>query len=201
MKKVLVMLLAVVMIFSFTACGKTTEPNSSTGAVSGNSVDNAKTGSDDSANSSSLDLSKYPADFNDWTAQNLADYFFEAVDFPSDCEIWVQEHAEYFANMPLYECSGIWNADGADDVCAVFFTFKPDNPDTKPEEVEAIKKIIREDKNHDYTTEDLLLGPQDHMIGNVSFSYGITTPNEEVYNAIEEAYNDLVQAMGLTPDF
>lgn len=193
MKKVLVMLLAVVIIFSFTACGNTTEPNTSNSAVSGSSADSAK--------SSSVDLSKYPADFNDWTAKNLADYFYEAVNFPSDCELWVQDHAEYFANMPVYEYSGVWNADGADDIGLFIVTFNPDSPDTKPEEVEAIKKKIREDKNHDYTTDDLFLGPQDHMIGNVAFSYGTATPNEEVYNDIEAAYNNLVQSMGLTPDF
>lgn len=193
MKQVLVMLLTVVMIFSFTACGNTTKPDSSNNAASGSSADRAEIGS--------VDWSKYPADFNDWTAQNLADYFMEAVDFPDDCESWVQDHAEYWANMPIYECSGIWNADGADDVCAVFFTFKPDNPDTKPEEVEAVKKKIREDKNHDYTTEHIFLGPQDHMIGNISFSYGTTTSNEKVYNDIEAAYNNLVQEKGLTPDF
>lgn len=146
-------------------------------------------------------MSKFPADFKDWTAQNILDYFNAAVKFPSDCESWVQNHAEYWADYPVYEVSGIWNADGADDVLVTFTIFNPNSPDTTPEEVEAIQKIIREDKNHDYTTEDVFLGPQDHMIGHIAFSYGVTTTNDEVYNDIEAAYNHLVKVMGLTPDF
>ena len=182
MKKVLAMLLAAVMVCSLAACGGAEKK-------------------EEDSKSGSVDLSKYPANFEDWTAQNILDYFQEAVDFPDDCEGWVQDHAEYWAGMPIYECSGIWNADGADDICAVFFTFNPDSPDVSAEDVEAVQQTIRDDKNHDYTTSEIFLGPQDHMIGHVSFSYGITTPNEDIYNEIEEAYNNLVQDMGLTPDF
>ncbi len=192
MKKVLAIVLAAVMVISLTACG----------AKKGN--DDKKTDAPSSsapADSINVDMSKYPADFKDWTAQNILDYFNAAVKFPSDCESWVQDHAEYWADSPIYEVSGIWNADGADDVLVTFTTFNPNSPDTTPEEVEAVQKIIREDKNHDYTTEHIFLGPQDHMIGHIAFSYGVTTTNEEVYNDIEAAYNHLVKVMGLTPDF
>lgn len=200
MKKVLAIMLAAMMALSLTACGDATKKDDGNGDTS--AAGNKESGSAaDNNESDSVDLSKYPADFNDWTAQNVVDYFQEAVEFPSDCEAWTQNHAEYWSNMPVYECSGVWNADGADDVIAIFVTFNPDSPDTTPEEVEAVQKIIREDKNHDYTTEDIFLGPQDHMIGHVSFSYGATTTNDDVYNAIEDAYNYLVKEMGLTPDF
>lgn len=191
MKKVLAIVLAAIIVMALAACSANTGKD--------DNKDN------DSASSTSgtinVDMSKYPADFKDWTAQNLADYFNEAVNFPSDCETWIQDHAEYWANTPVYEISGIWNADGADDVIVMFTVFNSDGPDTTPEEVEAIQNAIREDKNHDYTTEDLMLGIQDHMIGHVSFSYGFTTTNEEVYNEVEAAYNNLVEAMGVTPDF
>lgn len=193
MKKVLAIVLAAIMVISFTACG----------ANKGN--DDKKTDSPSSSTPTNdkinVDMSKFPADFNDWTAQNVLDYFTETVNFPSDCETWVQDHAEYWAGMPIYEVAGIWNANGADDIIVMFTTFNPDSPDTTPEEVEAVQKIIREDKNHDYTTEEIFLGPQDHMIGHVAFSYGVTTTNEEVYNEVEAAYNQLVKVMGVTPDF
>lgn len=185
MKKVLAIVLAAIMVMALAAC-------------SANTGKDEKDTSNDTIN---VDMSKYPADFKDWTAQNVVDYFNEAVNFPSDCETWVQSHAEYWANYPVYEVSGVWNADGADDVMVLFTIFNPDSPDTTPEEVEAIQKIIREDKNHDYTTDEIFLGPQDHMIGHVAFSYGSSTFNEEVCNEVEAAYNDLVEAMGVTPDF
>lgn len=198
MKKVLAMLLAAAMMFSFAGCSAEkgngeTKKDDSTSAPS----EDAGNGNDDVK----VDMSKYPADFKEWTAQTVADYFNEAVNFPSDCETWVQEHAEYWAGLPIYEVSGIWNADGADDIIVVFTVFNSDSPDTTPEEVEAVQKIIREDKNHDYTTEDIFLGPQDHMIGHIAFSYGFTTTNDEVYNEIEAAYNYLVKELGVTPDF
>ena len=189
MKKFLAIVLIAIMVMAFAACSANTGKD--------DNKDNAAV----STSNNNVDMSKYPADFKDWTAQNVADYFNEAVNFPSDCELWVQDHAGYWANMPVYECSGIWNVNGADDVLAVFFTYNPDSPDTTPEEVEAIQYAISEDENHDYTTDEMFLGPQDHMIGHVSFSYGLTTSNEEVYNEIEAAYNYLVEAMGVTPDF
>ena len=76
-------------------------------------------------------MSKYPADINEWTGQNLVDYFEEAVNFPDDCESWVQ----------------------------------------------------------------------DHLVGNVAFSYGVYTANEDVYNQIEAAYDYLVTSLGATADF
>ena len=186
MKKVLAIVLAVVMLFSFAACG-------SQGANHGYIPEDVQI--------NEVDLSKYPADFSQWTAQNIMDYFWEAVDYPRDCETWLQNHAEDWAGMPIYEASGIWNADGADDILIVFFTFDPTSPDTTPEAVEEVKEIIRNDKNHDYTQDGIYLGPQDHMVGHVSFSYGFSTYNEEYYNKTEAAYNQLVESMGLTPDF
>lgn len=192
MKRILAIVLAAIMVMALAACSANTgkdenKNNTSEPAVSTSDIN--------------VDMSKYPADFKDWTAQNVCDYFAEAVNFPSDCETWLQNHEEDWPNMPIYEVSGIWNADGADDVMVMFTTFNPDSPDTTPEAVEEVQKIIREDKNHDYTTEHIFLGPQDHMIGHVAFSYGSSTLNDEVYNEVEAAYNYLVEAMGVTPDF
>ena len=186
MKKLLAVVLAVIMVMSFAACSANTEKDNK-----------AKTASTSSIN---VDMSKYPADFKDWTAQNLVDYFKEDVNFPSNCETWVQDHATYWAGLPVYEASGIWNVAGAGDVSIMFTVFNPDSSDTTPEDVEAVKQIIREDKNHDYTTDKLFLGPQDHMVGHVAFAYSDVL-NEEVYNAVDAAYNYLVEAMGVTPDF
>lgn len=217
MKKLLAMLLAFVMLLSFAACSNATPNDGDKDPDLGEDeyiVGDEEWEDEDweweapehgeipeGITVNEVDLTKFPADFSEWTAKNVMDYFEEAVDFPKDCEDWVQDHAEYWAGMPVYECAGIWNADGADDVIVLFTTFNPDSPDTTPEEVEEIKQIMRDDPNHDYTTNEIFLGPQDHLIGHVAFSYGFTTYNEDVYYQVEVAYNQLVESMGLTPDF
>lgn len=191
MKKSLAIVLVAIMVIAFAACSANTEK------------DDNKDKSDSTTSTSDInvDMSKYPADFKDWTAQNLVDYFNEAVNFPSGCETWVQNHAEYWANYPIYEVSGIWSDKNAiENVVVMFTVFNPDSPDTTPEAVEAVQKAIREDKNHDYTTEDIFLGAQDHMVDHVALSYKLTT-NEKVCREIEDAYNYLVETMGVTPDF
>ena len=162
MKKLLAIVLVAIMVMAFAACSANTEKDDNKDNTSNSAA---------SASDTNVDMSKYPADFKNWTAQNLVDYFNEAVNFPSGCEKWVQNHDEYWANYPVYEVSGIWSDKNATENIVVMFTvFNPDSPDTTPEAVEAVQKAIREDKNHDYTTEDIFLGVQDHMVGHVAFS-------------------------------
>lgn len=217
MKKLFAVLLALTVVLSMTACGeKKSSTNNKAEATSGEQKtpagDNEEattvepgTSAGDNTEAttaaqgdSSLDLSKYPADFSEWTAKDVIEYFAEAVDFPSDCEVWHQDHATYWAGLPIYECSGVWNDEGTIYLDAS--TFNPDSPDTTPEEVEEVMNTIREDKNHEYVTDDIFMNPASHMIGHVAISYEYTL-DDDVYNAIEKAYNELVDALGLTPDF
>lgn len=208
MKKTLALLLATVMLFCLAACatenGDKTSSNPQT--TSDGAASTAGTSStDDTASNASqaevnVDMTKYPSDINEWTAKNFVDYFNEAVNFPKDCETWVQDHATYWAGQPIYEASGIWNTEGACDVAIMIFVCKPDSPDTTPEKVEELKQAVRDAEDHMYVTEELMLGLIDHMVGNVMFTYS-QTPNEEVLAEIDAAYNNLVKALGVTPDF
>lgn len=216
MKKLLALLLVFVMVLSFAACSNA-KPNDGDGKDDGNVISDDDWNDDDwgdddwafaehdalpeGIKANEVDLSKYPADFNDWTAKNVMDYFEEAVDFPKDCEDWVQDHS-YWTEFPqVYEVSGIWNEIG--DITVMFFTFNTDAPDANAEKVEALKQAIINDPNHDYTDskEGVFLGIQDHMIGNVCFSYGAYTFDDDLYYHIEAAYNQLVESMGLNPVF
>lgn len=181
MKKIFALLLALCLVFSFAACGNSD-------GNGGNSGENG------------VDMSKYPTDINEWTAQNLVDYFFEAVDFPSDCVEDILP-AEDCAGIPVHEMGTIWNIDGTNDVSITFFILDPNAADTTPEAVNEVRQAIIDDPNHNYSTEDMMLGTQDHMVGNVLFSYSEFTSNEEVYDQIEEAYENLVNYLGVKAEF
>jgi len=207
MKKTLALLLAAVMLFCLAACATdnsdktSSNPQTSTDSTASTesiaSTDDTVSGGQTEV---SVDMSKYPTDINKWTAQNFVDYFNEAVAFPKDCETWVQDHATYWANMPIYEASGVWNMNGASDVALMIFVCNPDAPDTTPEKVEELKQAVRDAEDHMYVTDELMLGLIDHMVGNVMFTYS-QSPNEEVVKAINAAYDNLVKALGVTPDF
>lgn len=181
MKKILAIILATLMLSSFAACGNTTE-------------DGAKNNSD---SQDSVDMSNYPSDMNEWTSQNFVDYFTEAGVFTEGTgrETWIQGHEDYWANTPVNECAGYWDDEGM--ILIMIFTFDESNPDTSEAAVTEFKDYIKE--NHTLTEE---YGSYviDHMIGDVAFSYSLTV-DEEVYNAMDEAYQQLVDALGVTPDF
>lgn len=144
-------------------------------------------------------MSKYPSDINQWTAQNLVDYFTEAGVFTNKDWVWVQDHENYWANLPIYEASGYMDNEGL--VAIMFFTFKNDLPDVPAGDVEKFVKGIKSASNHMFPEYgELTVMPVDHMIGNVALTYAYTT-DEAVYNAMDKAYNELVKALGVTPDF
>ena len=202
MKKVLALLLVLAMMLSFAACTETNDGNDkNTGDGTNAPVNTGDNGGENKGDGNAAGIEGYPADFNEWTAEDVLNYFVEKVNFPSDTETWVQNHEEYWANYPVWEVSGAWNANGADDFMVMFTVFNPDAPDTTSDEVEAVKQAIKDDPTHNYTTDEIFLGVQDHMIGNVAFSYGLYILDENLYNEMEAAYNELVAAMGLTPDF
>lgn len=188
MKKVLAIALALVMLFSFAACAGTT-PNGGNGD-GGNDTPN-------DAQINTVDMSKYPTDFNAWNGQNFIDYFTEAGVFKegSGLEIWLQDHPDYWINTPINECAGYWDEDGK--ILIMIFTFDETLSDTTPEDVAAMKDYIKE--NHKLP-DDYQSMPIDHMAGNAAFSFTYTT-DDDVYNMTEAAYNNLITALGVTADF
>ena len=179
MKKLVAMLLAVVLVFSLAACSGSKD----------NTPNNGGEGS--------VDLSAYPSDINDWSAQNLIDYFTEAGVFTeaSDRESWLQDHPMYWSGTPFNECAGYW--DDAGEILIMCWTFDETLSDTTPEEVQAMKDYIIE--NHALTDEYMSM-PVDHLVGNVAFSFTFTS-DDDVYNAAEEAYTQLINGLGATPEF
>ena len=176
MKKLLALLLVMVMALSLVACG----------------------GNANKGETKEVDMSKYPADINEWTEKQLLEYFKEAVPALQSCEDWYQPHVPYWAGYPFDNCAGTWNDDG--DIQIECRTFGVNNPDTTAEEIEAWKQQFRDDPNHGYVTEELLLTANSHMAANVIINYEYTT-DEDVYDALEAAWNNLVTALNLTPDF
>jgi hypothetical protein len=207
MKKILSIVLALAMLLSFAACSNTQGDSSgnNSNVSTGDNSNAASNGADNTALEGSgstaevnVDWAQYPTDINEWTAQNYLDYFVEAVEFPSDCETWFQDHTNYWSGFPINECAGCWNDAGTVDF--EVFTFNPNGADTTPEEVEEWKTTIRESDQHLYETEDVFLTPMNHMFGDVAISYFYTT-DDDVYNAMEDAYQALIAQYDVTPDF
>lgn len=150
---------------------------------------------------SGVDYSVFPERFEDWSAGDFLDYFRETVEFPADCEYWLQDHENYWAGLPVYESCGVWNVSGANDVCLMVFVLDPKCPDTTPEAVKSLREAVLSDPGHNYDKDDLFLGKQDHMAGNFMFSYGSATADAEVRADIEAAYTDLLTHYGAEGEF
>ena len=177
MKKFLAILLALVLVLALAACGEKDDKG-------GDAVN--------------VDLSKYPANFDDWTSSDLLNYFKEAVPALADCEDWYQPHSPYWTGTPFEDCSGTWNDDGSIQIaCHAFAT---DFVDTTKEEVEAFRQAFINDKNHGYLEDGYMFDATSHMAGKMLVDYE-NSYDEAAYDAMEAAWQALVAAMKLTPEY
>lgn len=202
MKKLLALFLAMMMVLSLAACSDSgsnpSAPNSDAGTQESTPAGGEESqGPADGDTTGGVDLSAYPADLNDWTGQNFIDYFTAAGVFAEGPgrESWLQDHVDYWPETPVSECAGYWDDDGL--ILIMIFTFDGSLPDTTPEAASEMKNYIKENQA---LPEDYMGMPIDHLVGDVAFCYMLTT-DDDVYNAMDAAYNDLVSAMGVTPDF
>lgn len=171
MKKLFAIVLAVIMIMTMVACTnqpKETEPQDT-----------------------GLDLSAFPADLKDWSAEDYNKYFIQAGVFKEDIA-YIQDHENYWINTPVYEGCGAMDEIG--DVMVFIFTF---DPEAKDADVPAFMEELRKTKTF---PEDLNSMPMDHMAANACFLFQFSQ-SDEVYEAAEKAFNDLMTAMKVTPDF
>ena len=196
MKKLLAIVLALMMVVSMAACSTT---NPETGSTAGNGVSPETNNTTGNTSDTGIDMSKYPADINDWTAQNIVDYFTEAGVFTKSEWTWVQDHETYWSGMPVYEACGYMDKEGT--VAIMFFTFKSELPDCPAEDIAAFIEGIKTSDPHMFPSyKDIMPAPVDHMIGNIALTYEYTF-DEEVYAAMDAAYKQLVAALGVTPIF
>ena len=202
MKKLLALSLAVTMVLALAACGdpggSPSSPNSNAGTQESTPAGGGESQEPSGGNpSGGVDLSAYPADLNDWTGQNFIDYFTAAGVFTEGAgrESWLQDHIDYWPETPVSECAGYWDDDSL--ILIMIFIFDGSLPDTTPEAASEMKNYIKENK---MLPEEYASFPVDHLVGDVAFCYMLTT-DDDVYNAMDAAYNDLVAAMSLTPDF
>lgn len=176
MKKVFSTLLALALALSLAACG-------GSGGKSGGGSD--------------IDMSAYPSDINEWTGQNFIDYFTEAGVFGTadGGESWLQDHADYWPGTPVDDCAGWW-----DDMnnMIVITILKPDIADSSQEQYDEWMTAIRDTKA--FPGDYAALGA-DHLVGNVVFEFETTVMDDEIYEKMNTAYQDLVKALGVTPEF
>lgn len=138
-----------------------------------------------------LDLSAFPADLKDWSAADYNKYFIQAGVFKEDIA-YIQDHESYWIDTPVYEGGGAM--DDVGDVMVFIFTF---GPEAKDADVPAFMEELRKTKTF---PEELSGLPMDHMAANACFLFQFSQ-SDEVYNAAEKAFTDLMTAMKVTPDF
>lgn len=174
MKKIIAMILALMLALSLAACGET------------NNTD----GDPDSAGNT-VSLEGYPTDINEWTTDDFVNYFTEAGVF-TDSEALYISGTDVWAGTAL--SGNVFYADST-GLCSInIYLFDEDNPAA---DVPAFLSYVRE--NHTFD-ESLYLQPVDHLVGTVAFTYSPTT-DEEIFEAMDAAYNALVEGLGVTPDF
>lgn len=173
MKKLFALMLVFALALSLTACGGSTDNEANAPAV--------------------IDMSKYPADPYDWTSTDIVNYFTEAGVFTNEDWVYVQDHPTYYAGTAVHECVGYMDEEGLVMICV--FNTDPNNGETL--DVDAFLQGVRDTHA---LPEDLSSLPMDHMVGDLIFFYSFTA-DETVYNAFDAAYEQLVAALGVTPDF
>lgn len=176
MKKLFSALLALALVLVLAACG-------------------GSNGDAQSGGESGVDISAYPADINAWTGQNFIDYFTEAGVFGTadGGESWLQDHADYWPGTPVADCAGWW-----DDMnnMIVITILSPDLADSSQEQYDEWMTAIRDTKA--FPGDYAALGA-DHLVGNVVFK--ATVMDDDIYERMNGAYQNLVDALGLSPEF
>ncbi|MCM1544107.1 MAG: acid shock protein [Ruminococcus sp.] len=190
MKKFLAIMLAALMVLSLAACG--TESNNESKPDSSAADTTAAEAKD-----LDIDMSKYPADINEWTGKDVAGYFTDAGVFSNGngVETWNQDHATYWPGTPVTEAVGCW--DDAETFSITVLVLGKDNADSSEEQYNEWKTNIKEKKDLPGEFSGI---PMEHMIGNLVFSYETSILDDDMYNAMTDAYNYLVKALNITPE-
>ncbi len=168
------------MVMSMAACG-------TSGGTSA-----AASGGSDGQNANSDILSQYPADLQEWTAENFNDYFKAIGLYSNEDYIYVQDHATYYTGTCIDECGGYMDDEG------LYFTgvFIVDENSTEGDGA-ALLSYVKENKTLD---EEFGNMPVDHMCGHLLVLDSYST-DDEFYESFESAFKALVEATGGELDF
>lgn len=197
MKKISCVLLAFLaasaLCLSGCATGVQIDSSTSSEALSDSAVgEDSSAASPDSAAADAVDLSAYPSDINEWTTQNFNDYFTAAGVYTNADWVYVQDHATYYAGTPIDEACGYMDEEGMVNITV--FLFDPNLAES------GVQECIDHTKSDKEIALDEVTFAVDHMVGNVVFWYSQTL-DEEVYNAMDAAYNNLIAGLGVTPEY
>ncbi|MDO5410805.1 MAG: hypothetical protein Q4F21_10180 [Lachnospiraceae bacterium] len=177
MKKFLAVSLAVIIIFSLTACSSAGDKTEGGGK------------------SAKIDLSAYPADFNEWTVENIMDYFTKAGLFTKEDWKCIQNEDECApAEIGISRIGSYMSDDENGNQSVFIFWFDPAASESKVKEQ---FEFIKANKTFDSAFD---MQPVDHVIGNFAICYSISL-EEDFYNAADAAYKKLVEDMKITPAF
>lgn len=186
-KQFLILALAAGMVFGATGCASL--EGGMAGAAKVSETETAKELDDVKVD---FDFSKYPADFKDWTMEDLNNYFVEAGVYPDKDNTFVQDHDSYYDGTPVGDGCGYAN----DSETITILIFNIADP-SKEAGVDEFKQYVI--KNHELG-DDLGNIPVDHMIGDLMFYYSGTV-DKDAYAAFEKAYSQLVKGLELTQEF
>ena len=186
MKKLLALTLAAVMTFSLVGCGSSSENSESKdSAGSGNA-------SSESSSLKDADLANYPENFDEWTGQDILDYFTEIGVFTNEEWAYLQT-GEETAGTGFAECASYMSMDD-DSVYICIFYFDPNASDASLGEEH--KQSIIDNGCLSGELSDFVV---DHLVGNFAFSYSLCE-DDGTYDLMDEGFEKLCDDMNLTPE-
>jgi len=210
MKKLIAVVLAAAMVMGLAACGGSDSGSGSASeATSGSTAASETSAASEEASGSTggteatasgVDMSAYPSDVSEWTAQNFVDYFTAVGLFTDDAdhETWIQDHEMNWPNTPVSECAGWWDLVGT-EVCEMIMIMSPDLADSSQEDYDSWIETITNDKT--LPGEYSSLGKVDHLVGNVAFAYSTMTLDDDTLARVEAAYERFLVDTGATATF
>ena len=177
MKKLVALFLAVIMVVSLAAC----------------SVDltKGKDEKDQEENGTGeVDMSKFPADLEDWSDEDMNNYFIAKGIYENQDWVYVQPK-DMWVDTPVAGASGYQATDNS--MTAVITVLRITD--------EGAEEMIKEITESDPHTSTILNGlALDAMVGPFAFCYSFSL-SEDVKTAMKEGITDLAEAMNVTPAF
>ena len=160
MKKIIAVALIAVFCLSLTACGD-----------------------------EGVDMSKFPKKFEQWTEDDVMNYFVAAGVFDQE-NARFKHDKEYYTGTPVSGCVGYLTKDTESYVSIWYVNESEEGGD---EFLEACRK----DKTLGEDLEDMEL---DHMVGRFLVSYGMSADSDYV-KKMEAAWQQFLKDTKATPDF